>query len=162
MDKSINMADDHGFSQRLEKVMHGGELLAMMGMATCVGDKGAGPKALVLGITAVAGSLSVLADFLTKKDDQTTDDHLLLAALLVASAISYGKDPSDPSKQGVLVNYLPTTIVDAMTAMEKLTGIKMDSQVHDNLAKAGREVAAEAGDPLKSFMDARAANSKPA
>lgn len=169
--KMSNMADDPEFDRKLQVVLDAAERFTMAAMKSCLprisgGDPGtAGPQAVVMGLTAVAGTLSILSKMLTNKEHvgAPSDDHMLFAAIMVALSCVQGvQDPNNGPEAGMQIEWSPIKMLDALRMFERATGRKFDeANLLEPIIGAAHELERDASNPLASLLAARGTGTAP-
>lgn len=158
----MNIVDDKEFNKLFEKISEASDKFGAISLHGLAVLKGKNPDigtvhAINIGMAAASGLLRATASMMTPGDELPMQDHVLFAAVMTALCMEI--DRSDRTK--MVFNYHPGIIGDTLDFLERATGRKFDGIMDQPMVKAGREVQAEAANPLKTFMEARAANPPP-
>jgi hypothetical protein len=161
--KHINMIEDAEYNRKFERTCEMSQKLTAIAMLSC-SDKEDGDKAkakgcvhaMCLGLASIAGALQVASQIVTVGDEKATQDHMLFMAVLAALC-------NEPSKNGdaIQFGYTPGMILETLNFLERATGRKFDGVLLQPMVQAAREMEAAGDGPLKDFLGARAAGSRP-
>ena len=141
-----NMGDDPAFIRNLDSVVSASQdFVKVSCTAGC--PTGHHPAMITMATACMVGPLAAIA-IMTAKDDKVTAESIMFAALLAAKAVGPVGD------NALALNFSPAILLEAVEAFQKLTGLKAENVVCENIVNAARRIETEAVIPFEKFMEA--------